>query len=323
MKNAIVKADEMGQKLKILERPFQERTTGLVFQREQLFALEALTANSYLTSIAGQQWRSVEQSLLKVASIGLSLNPAQKHAYLIPRDGKVCLDISYRGLVELATRNGCIQHAKAHLVYASEMKDFMWHSEYELPTHNVNPFLDKAQKGELMGAYCAAKLPNGNWLVEAMSAEEIYKVRNTSQSWQSFLDPNKAAKQSIWDENTGWFEEMVKKTLIKRASKTWPSPPAGLSEAIHYLNKNGEGLAAPIVSSERNRNVSLHPRRRDALKKLAERGYQLAVERGGAFQAAKEWLEGEVSDASERKFLLREFEQKLNSEATVSAQQGG
>ena len=321
--NAIVKVEEMGPRLKSLEAPFNQRNTGLHFQREQLFAVEALMANKYLTGIASQQWRSVEQAILKVASIGLSLSPALKHAYLVPRDNKVCLDISYRGLIELATKNGCIQHAKAHLVYAAELKDFVWHSEYELPTHKVNPFLSKAQKGELVGAYCAAKLPNGNWLVEAMSAEEIYKVRNTSQSWKTFLDPNKAAKQSIWDESTGWFEQMVKKTLIKRASNTWPSPPAGLSEAIHYLNENGEGLAAPIVSSEGNRNVSLHPRRREALKKLAIRGYELAVERGGAFQAAKEWLEGEVSDASERKFLLEEFERKLSSEPTVSAQQGG
>jgi recombination protein RecT len=37
-----------------------------------------------------------------VAAIGITLNPASKLAYLVPRDGMVCLDISYMGLLHRA-----------------------------------------------------------------------------------------------------------------------------------------------------------------------------------------------------------------------------
>jgi recombination protein RecT len=37
-------------------------------------------------------------------------------AYLVPRDGKVCLDISYMGMMHLAQQCGAIQWGQAVLV---------------------------------------------------------------------------------------------------------------------------------------------------------------------------------------------------------------
>lgn len=141
---------------------------------------------------------------MNVAAIGISLNPAQQHAYLVPRDKKICLDISFRGLVKLATDAGAILWAKSELVY--EQDTFVWNGPSTAPTHQADPF--SKDRGKLKGGYCIAKMPDGEVMVEVMSEAEIDKVKRTSK-----------AQNGPW---ATWFEEMAKKTITKRAAKSWP-----------------------------------------------------------------------------------------------------
>src|SRR5699024_2773328 len=161
-------------------------------------------------------------------------NPAQQHAYLVPRDGKICLDISFRGLVYLATDSGAIKWAKAELVYEND--EFEWLGPSTVPTHKADPFSE--DRGKLVGGYVIAKMPDDEVMIETMSAHENDKVRATS-----------SAKNGPWKT---WFEEMAKKTLIKRAYKPWPQTPARrrLDTAVEALHES-EGSAFTLEQQDR------------------------------------------------------------------------
>ena len=108
-----------------LEKPFDgQNNFGLVFKSECLFAKQQITKESFTLDTAVNNPASLRSAILNVAAIGISLNPSLAHAYLVPRDGAICLDISYRGLVKLATDAGAIEWAKAVLVYGFNLVDF-------------------------------------------------------------------------------------------------------------------------------------------------------------------------------------------------------
>jgi len=94
----------------------KQNTFGLKFESECLFARQQVTAKSSTMQAAQKAPESLKSAILNVAAVGISLNPATAHAYLVPRDNRICLDIAYRGLVKLATDSGAIEWAKAVLV---------------------------------------------------------------------------------------------------------------------------------------------------------------------------------------------------------------
>lgn len=199
------------------------------FEREAGFAIQVLTSSDYIAKLAAGDRQSVVNAVTNIAAIGISLNPAKKQAYLVPRKGKICLDISYMGLIDLAVQAGSILWAQADLVYASDA--FTLNGFDRPPTHSYNPF--SRERGELVGAYVVVKTPSGDYLTDCMSREEIDAIKNRSESV-------KAGKSSPWDTDYG---EMAKKTVVKRAYKYWPKSDR-LDQAIHHLNtEGGEGLA--------------------------------------------------------------------------------
>lgn len=199
------------------------------FEREAGFAIQVLTANDYVAKLAAGDRQSVVNAVTNIAAIGISLNPAKKQAYLVPRKGKICLDIGYMGLIDLAVQSGSIMWAQADLVCASDA--FTLNGFDKPPTHQFNPF--SKERGEMVGAYVVVKMHSGDYLTECMSREDIDAIKNRSESV-------KAGKSSPWDTDYG---EMAKKTVVKRAYKYWPKSDR-LDQAIHHLNtEGGEGLA--------------------------------------------------------------------------------
>ena len=197
----------------------------LSFDREAGFAVQILCANEYMMTVAKDNRQSVVDAVTNVAAIGLSLNPAKKLAYLVPRKKKICLDISYIGLIELATSTGSVKWAQSEIVYSND--SFSLTGLDRPPEHKFNPF--STDRGEAIGAYVVVKTADGDFLTETMSTAEINKIRDASESVKS-------GKGSPWDNFWG---EMAKKTVIKRAYKLWPKNDR-LDNAIQYLNTDGE-----------------------------------------------------------------------------------
>lgn len=199
------------------------------FDREAEFALQSLYGNEYAMKIAMGNRQSVINAVVNIAAIGISLNPAKRQAYLVPRDGKICLDISYMGLMDLAIDSGSIRWGQAKLVYAAD--SFVLNGLDQAPLHSHDPFAK--DRGEVVGVYVVVKTADGDYLTDTMSREEIDGIMNRSQSV-------KAGKSSPWKTDWG---EMAKKTVVKRAYKYWPKTER-LDTAIHHLNADGgEGLA--------------------------------------------------------------------------------
>ena len=201
--------------------------SGVSYEKESMFAFQALTKNSYIMKAAQDNPHSAVSAVINIASVGLSLNPATAYAYLVPRDGSICLDISYKGLIKIATDSGSIKWAKADLVYQNDA--FEYRGPAKAPTHVADPFSDR---GEFTGVYCIAKTADGDILTEVMSAEEVNMIMNESTSMKS----EQGKKYSPWTRYPG---EMRKKACIKRASKTWPMSERHerIQKAVEIINQ--------------------------------------------------------------------------------------
>lgn len=172
----------------------------VTWAKESQFAIQYFQKNDYLAKTALANPTSAQNAIINVAAIGITLNPASKLAYLVPRDGMVCLDISYMGLLHLAQSTGSIKWGQCKLVYSNDTYES--NGLDSAPTHKYNAF---GERGSIVGGYCTVKTADGDYLTEEMSLTEIKAVEATSK-----------AKNGPW--MTLW-EEMARKTIVKRASK--------------------------------------------------------------------------------------------------------
>lgn len=203
--------------------------SSIKFDSESKFAIQALMNNDYLLSIAMNNQQSLMNAVTNVAAIGISLNPASKQAYLVPRDKKVCLDISYMGLIDLAITSGSIKWAQASIVKANDT--FILNGIDKAPTHQYNAF--DTNRGDIVGAYVVVKTKDDDYLTHTMPISDILTIRDRSSAYRAYLS-KKVTCPWITD-----FEEMAKKTVIKQASKLWPKNKR-LDTAIHYMNTEAD-----------------------------------------------------------------------------------
>lgn len=220
------------------------------FKREAGFAMQILSENNYLSEQAANAPDSLRYAVLNVAAIGLTLSPVLKLAYLVPRKGKVCLDISYQGLKQLGVECGAVVLVKSALVYAED--NFVLRGFDKEPIHEHKPF-DGKKRGEILGGYNTAKTPAGDWITVTMDIEEIHKIRGRSESYSS-------GKASPWKTD---FEEMAKKTLTKRGYKDWPK--SGTPEQKERLAQAMEAdkedyvetTSTPVDNEKPNENIAV------------------------------------------------------------------
>ena len=188
---------------------------------ESQYALQLCKANPALLACDPT---TLQDAIINVAAVGLSLNPASGYAYLVPEFHKgskrntCCLRVSFKGLIKLSTDSGSISWVKADVVKANDT--FEYHGINHIPIHHMDPFRDR---GETIGAYCVAKTTSGDILTDIINREQLERIRNCAKT------------QNVWDN---WFDEMAKKAIIKRAAKQWPpgKETEQLDEAIKIIN---------------------------------------------------------------------------------------
>ena len=177
------------------------------FNREAGFAIQLLCNNPTLVQCDHE---SIKHSVVNIALTGLTLNPALKYAYLIPRKGKCILDISYMGMIKILTDAGAVKNVDAGVIYSNDKYDFRRGTD---PYFKHQPTL--SNRGERMGAYAIAFFRDGGFQFEIIGKEEIEKIRATSESYTN----EKARKYSPWET---WEDEMWKKSALKRLFKLLP-----------------------------------------------------------------------------------------------------
>lgn len=209
---------------------FQRIAHGAVsYDKESVFAAQQLSKTDYAKQVASRNPESVRLAMINVASTGLTLNPANAYAYLVPRDNAIVLEISYKGLIKIACDAGAIEWARADVVF--DQDQFTYNGPAQLPTHVADPFSE--ERGKLIGCYCIAKTSGGDILCEVMPLSEIEKIRDKSDLYAR-------KKMGPWVE---WLIQMVKKAVIKRASKTWPYTEKSdrIAQAIAIANESEGG----------------------------------------------------------------------------------
>lgn len=151
--------------------------------------------------------------------------PDGVNAYLIPYGNECTLQFSFRGLCDMAIREGIALKFDSDVVRANDV--FKW-SNGQLVEHTIVDW-DEEERGEIVGVWVRAYLPDANGqynpdlhVDERMSKAQVDKIRSKSQN------PN-----GVWGE---WYEEMMKKSCVKRMFKRMRNTPA-LAEAIVEDNK--------------------------------------------------------------------------------------
>lgn len=169
--------------------------------------------------VGGKLARCTKESFYNsiMSSARSGILPDGTNGYLIPYGTTCTLQFSYRGLCDMAIRNGIATHFASDIVRRNDV--FVWRNGC-LVEHTVDGW-DDEERGEVVGVWCRAFLPDGQTQDMRMSKKEIEKVRSKAQS------------DNVWSE---WWEEMAKKACLKRLFKTMRNTPQ-LAEAIKADNE--------------------------------------------------------------------------------------
>lgn len=245
------------------------------FDREAQFAVQILKANDYLTRVAMGNRDSLYAAVNNVAAFGVSLNPASKLAYLVPRKNAVCLDISYMGLMHIAQKCGAIQWGQAVIV--REKDTFELQGIDKEPRHIYQPF---GERGQIIGVYCVVKTAEGDYLTHVMKLSEVHAIRDRSEAWKAYVKDN--SKKCPWNTDE---QEMIKKTCVKQAAKYWPRRER-LDRAVHHMNTDGgEGItikanAMPEEEREAWKQKIQATDTKDEAKKVWKQAFAICEELG-------------------------------------------
>ncbi len=159
---------------------------------------------------------SLLSSLMQSAQLGLEPG-VLGHCYLVPfwseklKSFEATFIISYKGMIELARRSGNIQSIAARIVYENDEFQF----EYGLEERLIHKPCIQGERGKMKLVYMVAHFVGGGHYIEVMTKAEIDAVMMSSKSY----DKKKGQPTGPWKDH---YEEMAKKTVIRRAWKYLP-----------------------------------------------------------------------------------------------------
>ena len=201
------------------------------------FAVVVMNAIRRTPALAECSVSSVVEAVTKCAELGLEPNGPLQHAALVPFKGECKLVVMYRGQLHLMFRSGGLKDATAHVVYEGDK------FSGQLGTNpSVEHPISFTKRGKPIGAYAVINYANGGQHIEAMNLEEIEKVRASSR-----------ASKGPWFD---WWDEMARKTVLKRGAKY---APAGanlqlLAKAAEYdddvIDSTATATPAPSLTAE-------------------------------------------------------------------------
>jgi len=159
---------------------------------------------------------SLIAAVIQTIQLGFLPIPSTGHIYYVPfnnrkRNGQIVREVQfilgYKGMIELINRSRDAAILSAECVYGNDGFEYSFGLS---PTLIHKPV--KENRGNIIGVYAVAK----NKIVDEklfvyLSKDEIEKVKSASKAGGSDYSP--------WSK---WYEEMAKKTAIKRIAKLLP-----------------------------------------------------------------------------------------------------
>lgn len=168
------------------------------------FIRTTLTAVQMNPALLDTDRRSLLGSCMKAAQDGLLCDG--REAALVIFKGQAQYLPMVGGILKKMRNSGEIASIGAHVVYEKDMFDYAL-GDYETITHK--PYLG-SDRGNPIAAYAIARTKDGAVYREVMSVADIDKVRASSR----------ASGNGPWVQ---WWDEMARKTVIKRIAKRLPS----------------------------------------------------------------------------------------------------
>jgi recombination protein RecT len=177
-------------------------------ERFTRITLSALSSNPQLAETTPQSFLA---AMMTAAQLGVEPNTPLMQAFLLPYRNKGQLEcqfqLGYKGLIDLAYRSGEISVIQAQTVYANDEFEFEYGLEPKL-THKPT----KGERGEAVWFYAVFRMKDGGYGFEVMSVDAVRAhAKKYSKAYGSAYSP--------WTTN---FEEMAKKTVLKRVLKYAP-----------------------------------------------------------------------------------------------------
>lgn len=175
-------------------------------ERFTRITLSALSANKQLSQTTPQSFLG---AMMTAAQLGMEPNTPLGQAYLLPYRNHGQLEcqfqLGYKGLIDLAYRSGEVSIIQAQVVYENDEFEYSFGLE---PKLNHKPA--SGERGEPKFIYAMFRTKDGGFGYDVMSVED---VRNHAKRF------SKAYSNGPWQTN---FEEMAKKTVLKRVLKYAP-----------------------------------------------------------------------------------------------------
>ena len=202
------------------------------------FIRTTLTAVQMNPELLGADRRSLLGACMKAAQDGLLLDGREAAPVIFrTKEGpKVQYMPMVGGILKKIRNSGELASISAHVVYDKD------HFEYELgDNENIvhKPFLGE-DRGRPIAVYAVAKTKDGAIYREVMSVADVDKVRQASR----------AKDAGPWVQ---WWDEMAKKTVIRRMAKRLPSS----ADVDQVLQSDNE--ASGFVQIDRREAVSITP----------------------------------------------------------------
>ena len=175
------------------------------------FTRMVLTAISSNPGLATCEQKSFLGAMMQAAQLGLEPNTPLGQAYIIPYKEKgvpkAQFQIGYKGLIDLAYRSGQVSIIDAQVVYENDEFD------YELgldPKLKHKPAL--TNRGKPILYYAMFRTKDGGFGFQVMSYDDCQEhAKKYSKAYSGGFSP--------WTSN---FDEMAKKTVLKKALKYAP-----------------------------------------------------------------------------------------------------
>lgn len=198
-------------------------------ERFSRIALSAVSSNPKLQECTPQSFLA---AMMTAAQLGMEVNTPLGHAYLIPFRNHGVMEcqfqLGYKGLLDLVYRSGDVSTVQAQVVYEND--DFEYSFGLEPTLRHVPARTDR---GTATHVYAVFRTKDGGYGFEVMSMEDVRAhAKRYSQSYNSSVSP--------WKTN---FEEMAKKTVLKRCLKYAPMK----TEFFRGLNRD-ETISTEIAA---------------------------------------------------------------------------
>ena len=177
-------------------------------ERFTRMVLSAISTNPKLGSCTPSSFLG---AMMSAAQLGLEPNTPLGQAYILPYQNKGVLEaqfqLGYKGLIDLAYRSGEVELVQAHIVYENDTFECEFGLEAKL--RHVPA---ESNRGKAIKVYAMFKTKSGGYGFDVMSMDDVRThAQKYSKSYSSSFSP--------WTTN---FEEMAKKTVLKRCLKYAP-----------------------------------------------------------------------------------------------------